>query len=309
MTLISISIQSKGGPGSGNWGHRGIPGKVGGSSPRGAGLSPTSGKDWLQRYEKRAGKKHPKAMEGPVRRGGTPGKGHVDPLADAFLRHGSSSKGTWKFADNNAVAATKSKITGLLASASGVDRSAVNYMVGKWADTSNDHDAEALSMQEAVSEEFGVPLSDWQKDNISRVNSDPATFGGPVKGYVSREDERKVLRAMYDNTQAELKTAGFEPGDTVTLFRGTTSERVTGRRTWDVEDYKGNAIESWSISKGAAKDFADGYGTGSQGSVLSMNVPIENIIGTAVTGFGCVNEGEFVVLGSVPSEVSIAYVT
>jgi len=33
MTIF-ITIQSKGGPGSGNYGHRGIPGKVGGSSPR-----------------------------------------------------------------------------------------------------------------------------------------------------------------------------------------------------------------------------------------------------------------------------------
>ena len=60
MTIL-ITIRTKGGPGSGNWGHRGIPGKVGGSSPRGVGLSPTSGKDWLERYEKRTGKKHPKA--------------------------------------------------------------------------------------------------------------------------------------------------------------------------------------------------------------------------------------------------------
>ena len=45
MTLINISI--KGGPGSGNWGHRGRPGKRGGSSLRSVGLSPTSGKDWL----------------------------------------------------------------------------------------------------------------------------------------------------------------------------------------------------------------------------------------------------------------------
>ena len=49
MTLINISI--KGGPGSGNWGHRGIPGKVGGSRPRSAGLSPTSGKGCLREGE------------------------------------------------------------------------------------------------------------------------------------------------------------------------------------------------------------------------------------------------------------------
>ena len=34
MTIF-ITIKTKGGPGSGNWGHRGIPGKVGGSAPKG----------------------------------------------------------------------------------------------------------------------------------------------------------------------------------------------------------------------------------------------------------------------------------
>jgi len=61
---MTIFISIKGGPGSGNWGHRGIPGKVGGSSPRGAGMSPISGRDWLSRYEKRVGKKHPTAPKG-----------------------------------------------------------------------------------------------------------------------------------------------------------------------------------------------------------------------------------------------------
>lgn len=52
-----------GGPGSGNWGHRGRPGKRGGSLPRESGMSIKSGQDWLERYKVKAGKEHPFAAK------------------------------------------------------------------------------------------------------------------------------------------------------------------------------------------------------------------------------------------------------
>jgi len=52
-----------GGPGSGNWGHAGRKGKVGGSQSRSDAMSVRTGKDWLDRYERVAGKAHPEAKE------------------------------------------------------------------------------------------------------------------------------------------------------------------------------------------------------------------------------------------------------
>jgi len=49
MTLNILFEILKGGPGSGNWGHSSRPGKRGGSAPRSAGLSPTTGPDWKAR--------------------------------------------------------------------------------------------------------------------------------------------------------------------------------------------------------------------------------------------------------------------
>jgi len=56
-------VGEKGGPGSGNWGHAGIPGSVGGSIPRDSGMSIASGSTWLERYEAAKGKPHPYALE------------------------------------------------------------------------------------------------------------------------------------------------------------------------------------------------------------------------------------------------------
>ena len=63
MSTIKVTIRKrvKGGPGSGNWGHSGRPGAVGGSAPRGQSMSVRSGQDWLERYQTRAGKTHPEA--------------------------------------------------------------------------------------------------------------------------------------------------------------------------------------------------------------------------------------------------------
>lgn len=52
-----------GGPGSGNWAHVGRKGQVGGSATRETGMTVAKGKDWLDRYEKAAGKPHPLAVE------------------------------------------------------------------------------------------------------------------------------------------------------------------------------------------------------------------------------------------------------
>ena len=61
--LVTIRVKTKGGPGSGNWGHAGRKGQRGGSIPRDSGMSIASGSTWLERYETVKGKPHPYALE------------------------------------------------------------------------------------------------------------------------------------------------------------------------------------------------------------------------------------------------------
>jgi hypothetical protein len=53
---ITLKRRTKGGPGSGNWGHSGRPGQVGGSNPRGHSMSIRTGADWKNRYEAKTGR-------------------------------------------------------------------------------------------------------------------------------------------------------------------------------------------------------------------------------------------------------------
>ena len=310
---MHINISIKGGPGSGNWGHRGIPGKVGGSSPRGAGTfsvgSPAYGN--LNNVDSKAN-----ALLLTATKGAYDERALHRLLADEKAnlawreREGQSAlhiegarRGVARFqamVDNNThwIQVTterrgkiKDDLVSNLSGSTGTSQENVNEIIGEWAETSNDMSRQAISMQEAVSEEFGVPLSDWQESN--RIRS---------KGFVPRDDERKLLRDMYTTTQAELKTAGYKPGDTVTLYRGYEGAKGSSipDRGTDV-NYAGNAMESWSILPSIAGSFGSNP---IRGRVLSMNVPVENVLSIATTGFGCLPEGEFVILGSGKGNVA-----
>lgn len=63
---IKVIRKTKGGPGSGNWGHAGRPGMVGGSISRSHSMSLRSGTDWLERYQASSGKPHSQAEEAKI---------------------------------------------------------------------------------------------------------------------------------------------------------------------------------------------------------------------------------------------------
>ncbi len=105
----------------------------------------------------------------------------------------------------------------------------------------------------------------------------------------ARSDERSFLGAMYANTQEHITKMGLSPNTKIKLFRGMDMDFPPESGT--VFKYEGNTIESWSVDS----EIANGFGN----TTISMWVPLKNIVGTARTGFGCLHEGEFVILGSI----------
>jgi len=104
---------------------------------------------------------------------------------------------------------------------------------------------------------------------------------------------------MYDNTQKQLADAGFGPNETVRLYRGL---KFDGEPTWkngDVVEYKGNAIESWSVGQDTAREF---------GYIAVADVPRTSIFSTARSGFGCLSEGEVIVFGSIPGSTVLGWI-
>ena len=102
--------------------------------------------------------------------------------------------------------------------------------------------------------------------------------------------------------------AGFKQDDRITLRRGLIlpAEQLQQFKVGDDIPIHGNVIESWSVSKNIAAQFAGGgghpfapnVGPDDIGMVLEMDIPVSDIMGSAKTGWGCVTEGEFIITNS-----------
>ncbi|MBN1632304.1 MAG: hypothetical protein JW990_21310, partial [Thermoleophilia bacterium] len=186
---------------------------------------------------------------------------------------------------------------------------AVRKMVAGWAETSADHDTEAIVLQEAARAEFGlvgtrrsVPSVEdgWPEIEVDRYKK---LRGGPAfDGY------RAFARAQYDATQKMLKDAGVTE---VVLWRGGRVEAGTTPAgvEWGLGPVqaKQNPLTSWSTQAGVAMGFIDYAGQGdatAEPAIMVSVVPAERILSTPATGMGCLSESEAVILGG-PTETII----
>ena len=189
----------------------------------------------------------------------------------------------------------KDEIINELAERSGLEYEDVNDMIANWASTSNDSSPAALQMQERASRMFGIDLSDWQEQAIIKTEGYlPTRTPSPF----TDDQVDKFLKAMYDNTQTQLRAAGI---DNVKLLRGIDLDaadlralKETGLRNGDTIIMNQNTMESWTLNESTSKDFGN--------LIIEVDVPVDRIIGSARTGFGCLDEYEFIVLGSNAEE-------
>jgi hypothetical protein len=111
-------------------------------------------------------------------------------------------------------------------------------------------------------------------------------------GILSPNDERKYVTAVYQKTQDFFKQAGYNPEDEITLFRGTSFKPDKWGRNpteWGKKvSVKGNACSSWSVYPSVAARFGKRQ--------IMAHVKVKDVISTCMTGWGCLNEGEVVVL-------------
>lgn len=365
-----ILVGYKGGAGSGHWGHAGRVGKVGGSVDAGTALSIRTGKDRVERQaaakalRKNEGMFAPGSAPGDAAMPGNwqvyaPGLKFLDDqvhrpflnaVADTKLqdemnievrrysfvdgadagvnwaRPGYSTRETAK--DNIVIELTHD----MNAKGHDVMYDDINEAVGQWAHSSNDNDMRSLSMQVAAHNELGIPMSQWQQDNINKMventraylkDGDGLSYDYNLKnlptqyqvnahnsktvnymdvaqstGAITQSQQQGFVRSMYNNTQSWFSDRGYKPDDTVTLYRGVKYDAFLDFTPNDIGktmNWEGNAMESWSISARTAASFAGGQ----SGGVVAMNVPVKSIISTFLTGIGCMTEGEVVIAGAV----------
>lgn len=312
---------------SGHHGHAGRPGEVGGSAP-------SKGKAAAKKKQPTLGDLvEPERGVGKPVESGPLGYGLTEIPFDSLEAEKFISRGK-DVTDISLRGDAKAIVVAEITERTGVSERDVQAVVDQWAHTSNDDDLRALSLQEAISEEFGVPLSEWQQQKLDRLRElgvewdevvDTADEQASIEGYddvdeylvdmiyqfqdehevdpeIGQLDEilgrlrpddykeatKKVVRAMYDYTQDELRKTGITE---VKLVRGLFSLDMHDEdvKLGDVVKIAQNAASSWTSDVGVAQDFGDW--------VLGMTVPAERILTTSRTGLGCLREFEFTVLG------------
>ena len=202
---------------------------------------------------------------------GVPGKQNPKFLRKVMGGWKVENDGSW----GGAIPATKENLD------RAVRETAIRDLIALWARTSNDNNCRSLAMQEAAKVEFGLTDTyEWpMQDSLKAQTAEEYNAYSPLF--------RRFLRAMYENTQDSLKAAGVTH---VRLRRGTG---MTGNYGWVKGTKRAVSLRpmsSFSASQGTASGFGGGV-------VLDAWVPVERIVGSARTGFGCQGEYEYVVLG------------
>ncbi len=175
---------------------------------------------------------------------------------------------------------------------SGGDAEVVRNLVHNWAITSSDADARGLAMQIATQEELGLSVKPFAASYWNNPEAGAKVFEEAQALLAKpgvRDALRAFVRAQYDETQAFLKELGV---DEITVYRGM---RIGTNHEWPVGvsviDVKDNPMASWSV-KHSVSHRSHFYA----GTMLRASVPREMVFSTPLTGFGCSNEFEVVVL-------------
>jgi len=186
-------------------------------------------------------------------------------------------------------AVLKDKVTSDLAERSGLSYQRCNELTSAWAISSSDTNMDSVALQAAVQDKFGTPPSDYMTASI-------ASFADEAdKAYADAKADADVyVAAMYTATQEDLQERGIKE---MTVSRGIImmDAQPTGE-----QEVQLNPASSFSTDTRIASNFAAGAGDDVRGSfsyVMETTVPAERILSTPLTGIGCANENEVVVVG------------
>lgn len=185
-----------------------------------------------------------------------------------------------------------------LAKQTGEPYETINERVHQWSISSNDSNRQSLQLQASAAKAFNVPLSKYQQDRIKGIAS-----GWGKNPIEAQANEVNYWKTVYKTTQDFLAKAGYKPNDTITVYRGMTGKGKSGRLTGKAS-YEGNAVESWSLDISVARLFGDRE---SKGILLAAKVKVSDIVSTCVTGPGCLNELEVLIMGTKPGNEVYVY--
>ncbi|MDR7492185.1 MAG: ADP-ribosyltransferase domain-containing protein [Armatimonadota bacterium] len=176
-----------------------------------------------------------------------------------------------------------------------LDEAVVSSLVGSWAATSAEGSL-SMAIQHAAVEELGLSPRTRTRFDLD-PDLDPHVEEGKKLLAEAGPALRLFLRTMYKQTQERLRAMGV---DHVLVYRGI---RLPVRLPVGHHEMNLQPLSSFTAEFSIARVFAGVSTMGpSHGAVIAVVVPRERILATPMTGFGCLDEQEVVVLGdeSVP---------
>lgn len=174
-------------------------------------------------------------------------------------------------------------------------------IISMWASSSGDHHDRAVSAQLAIRDAFKMnnddveykqlgSLHDTHKGNEENVHRAAAKEMGidvstPEKLESYKKGMQDFALAQYHHTQERFAELGIKE---LHLVRGMKFGDGNAKAT--SVDLKLQPASSFTTKHSTAVGFAGGH------SLFAVKVPVSQILGSFVTGYGCTNESEVVVL-------------
>jgi hypothetical protein len=185
-----------------------------------------------------------------------------------------------------------------LAARSGTSREEVMRVQSQWGTTSGDSHPETLGLHIAAAREFGIPGGETGLRSQLAPSLDKK-----VTTYLNKNvaKDQKILRAMYDSTQEQLRREGVSE---VTLHRGM---HLPGNVRNGNQQVALRPMSSFTSDEQQARAFAENtYGTAKvakgtgRGMLMTTTVPASRILATGATGLGLANQAEYIMMGGAP---------
>lgn len=170
---------------------------------------------------------------------------------------------------------------------------ATSVLIRQWACTSGDENPRSILMQLAAQKEFGLEGTSiwWKKEALDKA----------TELFKAHEvAARRFLREMYNDTQEHLAKQGLKSVRVVRGYRGDVGiVPSTLAKKMEKVDIELQPMSSFSSDFKEAKSFAVVRpGSEIESSLIFVEVPANRILSCPITGYGCLDEFEWVVLGS-----------
>ena len=174
-------------------------------------------------------------------------------------------------------------------------------LISQWASSSGDHNDLSCALQIATQDAFAQPdtavtyqqLGSAHKGHDECMKAAAASLSMPLNNAeevrVFRQGLQEFIHGQYENTQELFKKMGKTH---IFLARGMKFVPAADAFTAEPANVKLQPASSFSASYSTASSFAGGVGT-----VFLCKVPVSQVLGSYLTGFGCTSEHEVVVLG------------